>query len=592
MPRPGRRFGERDNGSRAAARVDLKSAGDRFGIARQAPTGIAMRKTIAMPLLVGAIALTTGGWFLQKGAADELNLYSQVRLFEEVVDMVSDRFVDENDQDALYQMAIDGLLDELGDPYSVLMDRDMYADMRLETTGEYGGLGIQIAVRNGWITIIAPMPGTPAERAGLQAGDRIVEVDGVSTEGWTEDDAVKVLRGPKGKAVDIKVGRTGAAKPIPFTIKRDDIEVKAVPSAYLMEDGVGYVEVVRFSESSAREVRDAVEELRKQGMRGLILDLRDNPGGLLDQSFEMADIFLPDDVAITETRGRVNEDNRRYEATDEDHFPDLPVVVLINQASASASEIVAGALQDHDRALLIGARTFGKGSVQTLFPLRAGDYVLKLTTARWYTPSGRSIQAPHGDEPTDIDPDGPIVGDDADDDGGREIFRTMAGREVLGGGGITPDLRVKREADPAFEAFVRAITPHSAAYNDAIFSYANEYVATHHTLRPDFVVTDGMLGELFDALSAHGVEVSRETFDGAGEWLARQLGYRIAYSKWGQEGARKRWNLDDKDVEAARNVLREADTPSSVFDVGARLMAESERVQEVEALAGATEGQP
>lgn len=532
--------------------------------------GSVMRKTIYMPLLVGAIALTTGGWFLQKGAADELNLYSQVRLFEEVVDMVSDRFVDENDQDELYQMAIEGLLHELGDPYSILMDRDQYADLRLDTTGEYGGLGIQIAVRNGWITIIAPMPGTPAERAGLQAGDRIVEVDGVSTEGWTEDDAVKVLRGPKGKTVDIKVGRVGAEDPIPFTIKRDDIEVRAVPSAYLMEDGIGYVEVVRFSESSAREVREAVDRLRDEGMGGLILDLRDNPGGLLDQSFEMADLFLGKGATIMETRGRVDDDNHSYRAADDDRFADLPMAVLINGASASASEIVAGALQDHDRALLLGQRTFGKGSVQTLFPLRAGDYVLKLTTARWYTPAGRSIQAPHGDRDTapvsDLD-----EATDPDDDGGREIFRTDAGREVLGGGGIHPDLVIEREPEASTEAFFRAMNPYGAAYSDAMFDFASEFAATNPNLRPDFEVTPGMLDELFDRLVARDVEISRDTYDGAREWLARQLGYRIAYSKWGQEGARQRWNRADPDVEAARLVLREAATPASVFDVAARL---------------------
>ncbi len=527
-----------------------------------------MRKTIYMPLLVGAIALTTGGWFLQKGASQELNLYSQVRLFEEVVDMVSERFVDANGQDELYEMAIDGLLNELGDPYSILMDRDQYADLRLDTTGEYGGLGIQIAVRNGWITVVAPMPGTPAERAGLRAGDRIVEVEGESTAGWTEDQAVKVLRGPKGKPVAIKVARLGVEEPIPFTIKRDDIEVPAVPSAFLMDDGVGYVEVVRFSESSAREVRDAVDGLRDQGMRALILDLRDNPGGLLDQSFEMADLFLPKGVSITETRGRVEDDNHRYDATDGDHFPDLPMVVLINGASASASEIVAGALQDHDRALLLGDRTFGKGSVQTLFQLRAGDYVLKLTTARWYTPSGRSIQAPHGEQPVVTDarlPDGT----DADDDGGREIFHTDAGREVLGGGGISPDLSVPRETTPEVEAFFRAMDRYGAAYSDAVFGFATEFTAEHPGLRPDFEVTQEMLDELYQRLMAGDVDLDRDTYDGAGDWLGRQLGYRIAYTKCGQKAARERWNEEDPDVMAAREVLHDATNPGSVFAVAA-----------------------
>ncbi|MEN8373866.1 MAG: S41 family peptidase [Gemmatimonadota bacterium] len=550
-----------------------------------------MRKTVYMPLLVGAIALTTGGWFLQKGAAEELNLYSQVRIFEEVVDMVSNRFVDESGQDELYQMAVEGLLNELGDPHSMLMDPDQYADLRLTTTGEYGGLGIQIAVRNGWITIIAPIPGTPAERAGLMAGDRIVEVNGVSTEGWTEDQAVKVLRGPKGKSVDIRIGRIGAEEPIPFRLKRDDIEVRAVPSAYLMDDGVGYVEVVQFSESSAGEVREAVDSLVDEGMTSLILDLRDNPGGLLDQSFEMADIFLPEGVVITETKGRVDDDNRRYEASDRDHYPDVPMVVLINRGSASASEIVAGALQDHDRALLLGERTFGKGSVQTLFPLRAGDYFLKLTTARWYTPSGRSIQGPYG---VGARAELPAVTDDAaelDDDGGQEIFHTDGGREVLGGGGITPDLDLDGEIDPEVDAFFKAMNRFGAAYNNAVFDYANTYAAEHQGLRPGFRVTPEMLGGLYARLLEEDeVELERPVYDGARTWLTRQLGYRIAYAKWGQQGARMRWNADDPEVVTARDVLRESTTPASVFAAAQRV--ENGVDSAALAGAGAEEGQP
>src|SRR5690606_12990128 len=297
-------------------------------------------------------AMATGGWFLQRGMGQERNVYANARLFEDVLQFVSQSFVDEKDSSELYRMAVDGMLEELGDPHTSLMVADDYERLRLQTQGEYGGIGVSIDRRAGWITVISPLPGTPGERAGLQAGDQIIEVNGESTRDWDTDMAVSKLRGPENSDVDILIARGGVDQPIPITITREEIHIQAVPSAYLLDGNVGYVELVSFSESSTRELREAITELRSDGARGVILDLRGNPGGLLDQGVSVADLFLERGQTVVETKGRAANQNQRAAARTGDQFEGLPVVVLVGPQSASASEIVAGALQDHDRALV------------------------------------------------------------------------------------------------------------------------------------------------------------------------------------------------------------------------------------------------
>lgn len=288
-----------------------------------------IKRSILAPLVVALIALATGGWLLQQGTSQERNVYFQARLFDEVLHHIADRFVDETDTSDLYRMAIEGMLQELGDPHSVFMTPEDYAQLRIATEGEYGGLGIQIDVRDDWVTVIAPLPGTPGERAGLQAGDRIITVDGESTYGWTSQKAVSELRGPKGEAVDLGVARVGAEEPIEFRVVRDEIHVQSIPSAYMMEDGIGYVELTTFSETSADELRQAIDSLRAQGMQGLILDLRGNPGGLLEQGIAISDLFLESGETVAETRGRLQHMNQAYGTSDADHYPNLPLVVLV-----------------------------------------------------------------------------------------------------------------------------------------------------------------------------------------------------------------------------------------------------------------------
>jgi carboxyl-terminal processing protease len=526
-----------------------------------------MKRTLMAPLLVAATAMATGGWFLQRGVGQERNIYANARLFEDVLKFVSDNFVESKQPSELYRMAIDGMLDELGDPHTSLMPAKDYERLRLQTSGEYGGIGVSIDRRGGWITVISPLPNTPGMRAGLQAGDQIIEVNGESTRDWDTDLAVSKLRGPKGSAVDIMVARGGVDQPIPIRIVREEIHIQAVPSAYMMDGNVGYVEMVSFSESSTTELREAIQRLRADGARGVILDLRNNPGGLLDQGVSVADLFLERGQTVVETKGRATNQNQRAAARTSDQFPGLPIVVLVGPQSASASEIVAGALQDHDRALVLGRTTYGKGSVQSLYPLQGNNW-LKITTARWYTPVGRSIQKPYGIDAHIVEEEagsGPLA-TAAQDTAEKPAYRTDSGRTVFGGGGIHPDVVMTPDTITADErAFLQVVQVQLASFVHTRMNFAVRFLRENSNLAEGFVVTQQLLDSYYEALRAGNVTVDRGVFDAASRWVANDLAYEITYSKWGQEAARRRTNAEDAQVGAAASLLRRATTPASLF---------------------------
>jgi carboxyl-terminal processing protease len=533
-----------------------------------------LKRTVLGPVLVAAVAFVSGGWLLQRHAMVDGNAVDS-RIFDEILSRVSRDYVDEHSQDELYKMAVEGLLYELGDPHTSFMSKKAYDELRVQTTGEYGGLGIQIAEKNGWITVISPLPGTPAERAGLKAGDRIVEVEGESTEGWSDQDAVQVLRGRTGTPANIKIGRPGVNEPIPFTIVRADIRVQSVRYAYMLEPGIGIARLDVFAETSTTELIRAVAELRQAGMKGLILDLRTNPGGLLDQGVQVSDLFLEPGQAIVETRGRDERDNETFTAANPDVLPRFPMVVLVDEYSASAAEIVAGALQDHDRALVIGMPTFGKGSVQTLFPLSGGNF-LKMTTGRWFTPVGRSIQKDRQEEEAPlrsfldretISEDGQSVAtQEAVDTAGRQAYRTDSGRVVYGGGGIVPDLIIQPDTLTAEEQeFFTTVAKGGSKFNDAIFRFAVDYVGAHPDLQENFAVTDAMMDEFFGRLTEGGVVVTREQYANAERWVRQRIGYEVSLAKFGSAVASRRNNADDKLVRKAVELLSVADDQVSLF---------------------------
>lgn len=528
------------------------------------------RSTIA-PLVLAAIALVTGGWFLQQGAEQEKNVYYQANLFNEVLHRVSDQFVDEKDPSQLYKMAIDGMLEELGDPHTVLMSAEDHGRLMVETQGEYGGVGMEIGQRDNWITVISPLPGTPAERAGLMAGDRIVEIDGKTTRDLPEDEAVKRLRGQRGTPVEIKVQRIGVDEPIQFRIVREEIRIKSVPSSYMIDNSVGYVELVAFRERSTEELREAIDGLRAKGMKSLIIDLRRNPGGLLDQGISVADIFLPKGVTVAQTKSRIPSQNQKAFADDPDQYPNMPIVMLVGPGSASAAEILAGALQDHDRVLVVGRTTYGKGSVQSIFPL-ANKNFLKMTTARWYTPVGRSIQRPYGIGLTHAEGDTAGVPNDTTK---KPAYKTDSGRVVYGGGGIHPDLVVTPDTLSANErAFYELAQKQAQAYRTAAFNYAVRYAKSNPGTRLDYQVTDEMLDGFYQQLAQNGVKVPKDMFDRARGAIADDLAVEIAYAKGGAQAWRQRVNMKSNEIEVALNLLHKANSPQALFTAASSFEAQ------------------
>lgn len=329
---------------------------------------------------------------LQVPLARAESAYQELQLFTDVLTIVRRSYVEEVSVKDLVYGAIDGMLSSL-DPHSGFMPPDMYKELKVDTRGEFGGLGIEITIRDGVLTIVTPIEDTPAFRAGLEAGDQILKIEDRFTKDMEIMEAVQLMRGPAGSDISITVMRDSFEKPQPFTLTREVIKIKSV-KARTLEDGYGYVRLTQFQERSADDLRLALRELREQNhdaLKGLVLDMRNNPGGLLDQAVEIADLFI-DEGLLVYTQGREADAQMQFTAKRAGTEPDYPLVVLINGGSASASEIVAGALQDHGRAVVMGTQSFGKGSVQTIIPL-GDESGLRLTTARYYTPRGTSIQA-------------------------------------------------------------------------------------------------------------------------------------------------------------------------------------------------------
>jgi carboxyl-terminal processing protease len=348
------------------------------------------KKTI---LVLAALVLLLTGWSSLRAKTTEENpdVYQYLRLFSDVLNIVQDNYVDKVDLKKLMYGAVSGMLREL-DPHSSFLKPEEYKELQVETKGKFGGLGIEITMRDGVLTVVSPLEGTPADKAGMQAGDQIIKIDDQPTQDISLTEAVQKMRGPKGTKVKLTVIRKGERKPLEFDLTRDTISIQSVKWRTL-ESGYGYVRISSFQSGTANDLRKALDQLESDNhpLQGLVLDLRNDPGGLLDQAVEVADEFI-DEGLIVYTGGRLENQKMRFEAHKNSKPHNYPIVVLVNSGSASASEIVAGALQDHKRAIIMGEPTFGKGSVQTVIPLSDGA-ALRLTTSLYYTPSGRSIQA-------------------------------------------------------------------------------------------------------------------------------------------------------------------------------------------------------
>ena len=512
-------------------------------------------------------ALMSGAWFLQRETEPAGSVYQQARLFDDVLAHVADYYVDSLDERQLYQMAIEGMLDQLHDPYSVFLKPEDFRQLSEATTGNYSGLGIQIDVRDGWITVVAPLPDTPAERAGVQTGDRIVQLDGRSTEGWKQDQAVKELRGPAGTAAELLIRRTGVDKPITYKLTRATIHIRSVDPriTMMLDDRVGYVALSPVSESSTRDVSQAIDTLLKQGMKSLIFDLRYNPGGLLDQGVAVSDLFLDPGKAIVETRGRAPGSSHEFSDAKPQLWPRLPIVVIVNGGSASAAEIIAGALQDHDRAVLIGTPTFGKGLVQSFWRLTP-ETGLKLTTARWFTPSGRTIQRVTRNE---AEQEAQVIaaqrGQDTKIDS-TAVFHTDAGRTIYGGGGIRPDIYVVADTFTTGErAFIKALGDKAPAFRDALTAYAIELKEGNRLLSPNFSVTQAMVDDILRRMRAKGADLPDSVIVGARTLITQELGYEAARYVFGRSVEFRRRMADDEQIKRALALADRAKSPQDLL---------------------------
>jgi len=455
------------------------------------------KKTSTIIILIAALA-TLAGWSLDWGISVGADYVHEIRknieIFGLVYSEISQKYVDQVDPAKVLKAGINGMLGTL-DPYTVLIEQEDNDQLQIMTTGKYGGLGMLIGPRDGWPTVVEPpYEGTPAQRAGIREGDQIIEVDGVVTKGMSTNDAASKLRGEVGTPVVVKIRREGEAEPIEFRLIRAEIVVHDVSYSGIVRDGIGYIKLTRFSRNAGHEIREAIRQLKTQNAKGIVLDLRNNPGGLLEQAVEVSENFVKKGDQIVSTRGRIEGSVQKYVSEKEPAAGTLPLVVLVNEFSASASEIVAGAIQDLDRGVIVGAPTYGKGLVQTVVRL-TGDAALKVTTAKYYIPSGRLIQKEsnlhkeqadifaQGEEATD-----PVAVDEKKQEAPAEHFQTAHGRDVFGGGGIKPDVEIKTPKLTQYEI--------SLLRKMMLFNFAIQYAVRHPELKPGFQVDEKLLGEL------------------------------------------------------------------------------------------------
>jgi carboxyl-terminal processing protease len=497
-----------------------------------------------------------GGVFGRSVLATDDRLSQQYRIFTTALAAVEQNSIEKVEPDRLVYSAIGGMLQTL-DPHSTFLDPATYKRMRERQEGHYYGLGITIVVIDGDITVSALFEGSPAYKKGIRRGDIIARIEGEDAKGWTTDDAVRRLRGPKGTSVKISLRRPGYDRLIDLEVPRDDINIPTIPAAFMADATTGYIRLQDFAENTDRDLSATLKDLSGKGMKRLILDIRGNPGGPLDQAIRVANEFLPQGAMIVSTHGRVQNSDSEYHATERSDYTKIPLVVLVNRNSASASEIVSGALQDHDRAVIVGETTFGKALVQSVYRISDGAG-LALTTARYYTPSGRLIQRPWDGTFDEYLNYGLKDQNASRPHNAADLKYTDAKRPVYGGGGIEPDKRL--------EGPIEGFNPTKFGrllYNRQVFaSFAERFSAEGDTriqiegkpmtraLPRNFTVDDAMLQEFKKFLQAPPLRISvdEQAFQQDVEFIRAMLHFDIDVTLYTVSEARR--NLFDKDPQA------------------------------------------
>jgi carboxyl-terminal processing protease len=525
------------------------------------------RKAAVVGLLF--IPLFAGAFVIQERGAQ-----SGARLFDQVLSLVADRYVDSVDVGALYEKAARGLIAQLKDPYAELYTPKQVEMFNQNTGGFYAGTGMSIEDQHGNITVVKVFPHTPAAEAGIMTGDQIVFVDtfNVKARAWKTDSVSAHLKGQPGTKVTAKFLRAGVADPFVVPFVRRVVRIPAVEFALMLDNKTAYIPVQQFSETAAPEVAAALQRLVAEGAKSIILDLRGNGGGYLPQAIEMTNLFIPKGKEILSVRGR-GEPTATAVTENPALVPTLPMVVLTDGYTASASEIVAGALQDHDRALVLGTTSFGKGLVQTMYPLDGG-YAMKLTTGKWYTPSGRSIQ-----KDRTLTDDGQLVEthpDSLESDSARKArpkFKSDAGRVVYGGGAITPDVFVPYDTlNSAEQKLFRALYAKGGGTESAL-TFDAYGLEMKTKVKPDFVVTAEMRDDLYQRLTKRGVVIDRKDYDAGASYINRIIDARISGFAFGDSTAKRRQVPDDHQLMKALEILKKSTTTRELLALATTMPA-------------------
>ena len=530
-----------------------------------------LRATVASLALIVVSAVAGGAFGPAAEAADTREVH--LKRYSEILAAIESNYAEEVDASKPVAASIREMLRTL-DPHSNFFEISEFSKMQERQKGAYFGLGITIVSIEGQITVVSPFEGSPAHRLGIRAGDIIVGIESENARGMDIDDVVKRLRGPKGSQVKIRLEREGYAQPLEFTVVRDEIPLHSVPYAFMVAKDVGYIRLVDFNETTAcrpsepstceRELERALRVLKEQGATSYVLDLRDNPGGLLDMAFAVSNLFLKKGQMVVYTKGRFKRDESSYITETDSQWSQTPLVVLTSRHSASASEIVAGAIQDHDRGLIVGERTFGKGLVQTIWPLRSvRGYALSLTTARYYTPSGRSIQREYGGDTTLEDYQAPKERSACEAEG-NDPRLTDAGRRVFGGDGIAPDtcseplkpgpLVARLQSRQAFVNFARRFESAEVAAATSVAGAGSRATVGSDKVRPigpDFKVTSEIVREFAEFLKSENFVVDPKEFEENRQEVEAEILEETMRQIFGEGAARKRLYAQDPQLKKA-----------------------------------------
>jgi carboxyl-terminal processing protease len=524
-----------------------------------------MRRYRPLPAVVFAIVVSAlvGGFFGRSALATDDKVPEHYKAFSAAVSAIENQYVDNVESDNLVYSSIRGMLGTL-DPHSSFFTPKEYAQMRERQEGHYYGIGVTIVQVDGDITALSVFEGSPAYKKGIRKGDVMAKIAGEDAKGWTTEQAMLKLRGQRGTPVEIGIKRRGYASPIPVVLMRDEVIIPTVPAYFMIDATTGYIRMQDFGENTDHDVKHALHDLSSKGMRRLLFDIRGNPGGPLDQAIKVANEFLPRGRMIVSTHGRIANSDQEYHATEESEFTDIPIVLLANRNSASASEIVTGALQDHDRAYVVGETTFGKALVQSVYRI-SGGAGLALTTAHYYTPSGRLIQ-----RPWDATFDEYLSYSLRDQDAARphnasDLKHTDAGRPVYSGGGIEPD---KRVAGP-LEGFNPSRFGRLLYNRQEFENYAQKFSAEgdtriagtsvgRKTVKRNFVVDDAMVADFRTQLDADKVKIDDAAFQKDSEFIRAMIRFRIDEVVFGIADARRHLIAVDPQAQAALTEFGEA----------------------------------